>query len=225
MERLEEYAAAEFSSLYHVNQRAIAGLHETRRGFYERLINSSSQPVSMPWELPESIDFTLHTDDELFDNHLFVDDDGSFKTNLNPWEKGVLIEELNNGAVCWLRNLDRKKWSLEIPYEVNGAATPMFPDLLIIRTENGGYVFDILEPHNPSLDDNWKKAVGMAKFAEKHWTAFGRIQLIKKVTGPDGKEHFYRLDMSDHTVRNKVRGITTDTELKRTFDDNAIRCD
>ena len=225
MERLEEYAAAEFSSLYHVNQRAIAGLHETRRAFYERLINSSSQPVSMPWELPVSIDFTLHTDDELFDNHLFVDDDGSFKTNLNPWEKGVLIEELNNGAVCWLRNLDRKKWSLEIPYEVNGVATPMFPDLLIIRAENGGYVFDILEPHNPSLDDNWKKAVGMAKFAQKHWTAFGRIQLIKKAVGPDGKEHFYRLDMSDHVVRNKVRGITTDTELKRIFDDNAVRCD
>jgi len=51
---------------------------------------------------------------------------------LNPWESGVIAEELQNGAICWLRNLDRKKWSLEIPYEVSGVTTSMFPDLVVV---------------------------------------------------------------------------------------------
>jgi type III restriction enzyme len=34
------------------------------------------------------------------------------------------------------------------------------------------YRFDILEPHDPSREDNAVKAVGLAQFAEKHWTLF-----------------------------------------------------
>lgn len=223
MEEIESFAATEFAALYNQHQRTIAGLNEARRNFYDRLINSSAEPIATPWLLPNTVDFSLHDDDVIYEKHLFVDETGTFKSNLGNWEKGVLLEELDKGAVCWLRNLDRKKWSLEIPYEVAGVSTPMFPDLLIVRAVNGGYVFDILEPHNPVLDDNWKKAVGLAKFAEKHWAAFGRIQLIRKSSGPDGNEHFYRLDVSNHLVRNKIRGITTDTELHRIFESDAER--
>ena len=133
--------------------------------------------------------------------------------------------ELKNGAVCWLRNLDRKKWSLEIPYEVGGVTTSMFPDLVIVRSDAQGYVFDILEPHDPSRKDNYPKAVGLAKFAEKHWDKFGRIQLIRLKKGVDGREHFYRLDMGKTTIRNKVRGITSNEELDRIFDTDAVRED
>ena len=86
---------------------------------------------------------------------------------------------MNRGAVSWLRNLDRKPWSLSIPYENNGVAVPMYPDLVIIRADAEGYVFDILEPHDSSRQDNFPKAVGLAKFAEKHWDVFGRIELIR----------------------------------------------
>ena len=131
-------------------------------------------------------------------------------------------EELNNGAVCWLRNLDRKSWALEIPYEVNGVATPMYPDLLIVRIDTYGYIYDILEPHDDSRKDNCPKAVGLAKFADKHHDAFGRIQLIREKNGPDGHKHFYRLDMSKVSIRNKVRGITTNPELDRIFDEDGV---
>lgn len=67
--------------------------------------------------------------------------------------------------------------------------------------------------------------MGLAKFADKHWDIFGRIQLIRLKKGVDGGEHFYRLDMGKTTIRNKVRGITSNEELDRIFDTDAERED
>ena len=103
---------------------------------------------------------------------------------------------MDNGAIAWLRNLDRKKWALAIPYEINGSTLPMYPDLLIVRMGNHGYVFDILEPHDASRKDNYPKAVGLARFAEEHAHIYGRIELIRKQKAPDGKEHFFRLNIA-----------------------------
>lgn len=85
------------------------------------------------------------------------------------------------------------------------------------------YTVDILEPHDPSRKDNYPKAVGLAKFASTHWDKFGRIQLIRKMNGPDGNEHFYRLDMSDLNVCQRVIGITSNQELDHIFDEAATR--
>jgi type III restriction enzyme len=225
MERINDYAEKEFISLYENNKRSIARLSEARKNVYERLTNASVQPISVPWILPNSIDFSVPENSMKFEQHLYCSEDGTFETSLNTWEIGVVTEELKSGAVCWLRNLDRKKWSLEIPYEVGGVTTSMFPDLVIVRSDAQGYVFDILEPHDPSRKDNYPKAVGLAKFAEKHWDKFGRIQLIRLKKGVDGREHFYRLDMGKTTIRNKVRGITSNEELDRIFDTDAVRED
>ena len=156
---------------------------------------------------------------------MFSTDSGEFEVSLGNWEHGVVEEELSNGAVCWLRNLDRKRWSLEIPYEVNGVAISMFPDLLVVTSKDGEYVFDILEPHDPSRKDNYPKAVGLAKFAEKHGGYFGRIQLIRKKRDFDGREHFFRLDMNRTNICQKVRGITSNEELDRLFDEHSKRED
>lgn len=225
MERINDYAEKEFITLYENNKRSIARLNEARKNVYERLTNASAQPISVPWILPDSIDFSVPDNSMKFEQHLYCSEDGTFETSLNPWESGVVTEELNNGAVCWLRNLDRKKWSLEIPYEISGVTTSMFPDLVVVRSDAQGYVFDILEPHDPSRKDNYPKVVGLAKFAEKHWDIFGSIQLIRLKKGVDGREHFYRLDMGKTTIRNKVRGITSNEELDRIFDTDAVRED
>lgn len=101
----------------------------------------------------------------------------------------------------------------------------MYPDLIIVRADSEGYIFDVLEPHDPSRKDNYPKAVGLAKFAENHWDKFGRIQLIRLKRGADGRDHFYRLDMGRTVIRNKVRGITSNEELDRIFDEDAQRED
>ncbi|NLJ19451.1 DEAD/DEAH box helicase family protein [Globicatella sulfidifaciens] len=225
MEILNEFSEELFLNLHDKHKRSIAKLPEYRKDIYERLTNSSSKPIYVPWELPDTIDFNLHDDNSIYDSHLYSNDEGIFRTNLNKWENNLIIEELNNGAVCWLRNLDRKRWSLAIPYKVNGIYTSMYPDLIVVRADSNGYIFDVLEPHDPSRKDNYPKAVGLAEFAEEHWDKFGRIQLIRLKKGPDGREHFYRLDMEKINIRNKVRGITSNEELDRIFDEHALRED
>lgn len=225
MEALNSYAERAFSDLYESNKRQIAALPEARKQFYTKLISSSSQPIAMPWTLPLSIDFTVSDNGAKYDKHLYVNDAGEMETYLGTWEAGVLREEVANGAVCWLRNLDRKPWSLCVPYEVNGVPTPMYPDIVMVRADSCGYVFDILEPHDSSRKDNCLKAVGLAKFAELHWDKFGRIQLIREMKGPDNQMHFYRLDMGKAAIRNRVRGITSNAELDRIFEEDAVRED
>ena len=222
MSQLEDYAKVEYHKLFDKNKRAIAKLSDSRRAVYDRLISSSAHPIAVSWNLPDIIDFSVSNESEPYGQHLYYDEHNNFNATLNPWEAGLLAEELKNGAVCWFRNLDRKKWALQIPYEKNGKLTPMFPDLVVVKVVNGEYVFDILEPHDPSRTDNCDKAVGLAKFAEKHWQTFGRIQLIRKTRGVDGRQHFYRLDMSKSDVWSKVRGINSNDELNRIFDDEAI---
>jgi len=186
------------------------------------LARASVQPVPVSWNLPDSIDFSISEESETFDKHMYCFENGSYKTHLNSWEKAVVEEELKNGAVCWLRNIDRKKWALEIPYRSDGVIKPMFPDLIVVHKEidgGQGYIFDILEPHNPDLKDNLSKAVGLAEFAGKHDGIYGRIQIIRKLRGSDGQEHLYRLDLSKRSVRNKVLEIATIGELDRIFED------
>ena len=225
MDRLEAFAGRLFNELYDTHQSAFRHLKEDRKDTYRKLAQSSTIPIALDWQLPQSIDFSIGEDAIALENHLFIPSEGGdFKVSLGDWEKGVIEEEMQEakGAVAWLRNLDRKKWSLEIPYEVGGVTTPMFPDLIVVRTNANGYVFDILEPHDPSRKDNYPKAVGLAKFAEKHGEYFGRIQLIRKAKGADKRDHFYRLDMSKLSIRNRVRSVTSNAELDRIFDEEAI---
>lgn len=224
MDAIVSFAEAQFHSLYNQYKFDIRGLTEKRKEAYGRLINSASLATEVPWELPQTIDFNTSDSSTYFDKHLYIDESGSFRATLNNWETGVLAEELDKtDVVCWMRNLDRKKWSLAIPYEVSGAQVPMYPDLIIVRAVSTGYVVDILEPHDPSRKDNYPKAVGLAKLASKHWDKFGRIQLIRKMSGLDGNEHFYRLDMSDLQVCQRVLSITSNQELDHIFDDAATR--
>lgn len=151
-----------------------------------------------------------------------VEDDGRFLADLGTWEREVLEEELQDAAVvAWLRNLDRKPWSLEIPYRLGGTPRPMYPDLLVVRQGAKGFLFDILEPHDPTRDDNHAKAVGLAEFAERHWHLFDRIQLIRKKKGPEGKERYYRLDIGKQAVRKKVLTVISNHQLDQIFDQEA----
>ena len=179
---IEKYAELCFLSLYDNNRRSIGKLSEEKQTRYDRLVHSSVQPVPLEWKLPKTIDFTISETAQAYQKHLFCEAGGSAHIALNTWESGVLKEEIDD-AVCWLRNLDRKTWSLEIPYEVKGVWTPMYPDLVIVRADSSGYIFDILEPHDPSRKDNCPKAIGLAKFAEKHGASFGRIELIREQSG------------------------------------------
>jgi type III restriction enzyme len=221
MEALNQYARDEFSRLYEKYRRFIALLPDKRRKDYEAIAGAADAPLDVDWIMPDSVNFTLNTDCADYRNHLYVSTDGSFKTYLNAWERELILEELKNGAYAWLRNLDRKSWSLEIPYQDGDTIRPMYPDMLVVNKTGGEFKFSILEPHDPSRTDNVKKAKGLAEFAEKHHSVYDRIQLIRKRIGADRREHLYRLDMSRLEVRNKVKGISSDNELDALFETDA----
>jgi type III restriction enzyme len=222
MQRLSDLAENEFEKLFDKYNNEIYALPEAKQDYYTKLVETSETPIVIPWLFPLSIDASISPQDKTYKNHLYLLEDGSFKSSLNAWEQGVIAEELKNGALAWLRNIPRKKWALQIPYQVNGVTTPMFPDLVVVNKTGKDYRFSILEPHDPSLKDNCDKAKGLAQFAEKHKNAYSRIELIRKQRGKDGKEHFYRLDMGKVRIRNLVRGISSNAELDKIFNAEAI---
>lgn len=222
MDNLELYAGVLFDDTCNGNRRAIQTLRSADREKYERLVSSGSNATPLQWRAPFSISFNCSSTSSEYEKHLFVDDSGICKTSLNPWEDGVIREEFSRqDFVAWLRNLDRKNWSIEIPYKVAGINKPMYPDMLIVRQDAHGYIFDILEPHDSSRADNYPKAKGLAEFAQTNSNAYGRIQLIRKLTGADGVSHFYRLDLTNITVQRRVMAINSNEELDAIFNELA----
>ena len=196
---------------------------EQRRQHFQRLRLTTSVPQSIPWSLPETIDFRRTPESREYDKHVFLDENGNFRTDLGSWEHEVLQEELADASVIgWLRNVDRKPWSLEIPYKQAGSWKPMFSDLLVVRQDSTNFLFDILEPHDPSLSDNFAKAVGLAEFAERHWDMFDRIQLIRKKRAADGVDRHFRLDVGIDAVQKKVLAATSNSQLDQVFDEEAV---
>lgn len=218
MTMMEAAAEKAFDTLYDTHKKAIAKLKEQRRSHYEKLRLATAKPAEVPWHLPESIDFNRLPTDPQWDRHLYVESDGQFRAGLGTWEAGVLKEELANPDVIgWLRNLDRKPWSLEIPYETGGEIRPMFPDLVIVRKVGADMTADILEPHDPSRADNFEKAIGLARFAERHGALFGRIQMIRKQASPAGGEHFVRLEINKAATIKQLLLITSNPQLDDLF--------
>lgn len=218
MQTLESAAEAAFNALYDQHKQTAAKLSERRRASYEKLRLATAKPSEIPWRLPATLDFRRQPTDSLWERHLFVEDNGQFRAALGSWEASVLQEELAKPEIVgWLRNLDRKPWSLEIPYATGGEVRPMFPDLVLVRRTEEGCAIDILEPHDPSLSDNFEKAVGLAQFAEKHGHLFGRIQMIRKQSSPAKGEHFARLEINREGMIKKLLLITGNPQLDNLF--------
>jgi len=222
MIRLEAKAEVAFDALYDQHKHAVGTLKEKERQRYERLRLATAKPVELEWRLPERIEFRRTEEAPAYERHLYLEDDGSFRADLGTWERELINEELGRADVVgWLRNLDRKPWSLEIPYQTGGEVRPMFPDLVIVRRGEGpgsdSYRFDILEPHDPSLADNFEKALGLARFAERHGHLFHRIQLIRKQPSPAGGAHYVRLELNREAVRRQVLRVTSNPLLDALF--------
>jgi type III restriction enzyme len=222
LETIEKLSEDQFDKLYDSHRLEIGKLKEQRRLYYEKLRLATAKPKDITWVLPDTLDWRRDTHAPVYDNHLYVESDGTFRASLGSWERGLIEEELRNkDVVGWLRNLDRKLWSLEIPYQSGSIVKPMFPDFVIVRQKGDGHLVDILEPHDPSLGDNFEKAIGLARFAERHGHLFDRIELIRKQTAPTGERKFYRLNMNREATRRHVLLLTTNSQLDFLFDGEA----
>jgi type III restriction enzyme len=210
--KLAEFSRTRVRELLDAHAATVAALPERRRQVYDEIRRLSSVPELSSLQYPtEAIE--VPPEETRWARHVFVDADGLAPFKLTTWEERVLTEELANLAtVGWVRNMDRKKWALLVPYEVGGETKPLFPDFLFVRKVGDHLVVDILDPHNPDLGDAPAKAQGLAKFAQTHGPAFGRIEVIAEVGGI-----LRRLDLKDETIRERVQAATTPAHLRALF--------
>ncbi|GAB1478366.1 hypothetical protein MASR2M74_09130 [Paracoccaceae bacterium] len=214
---LESKSKTKFEDLFDGNKSAIGKLPAHARTGYDKLKSASVDPESIPWRFQDTIDFRRDPTEPLWEHHLYVEKDGNFRTALTSWEEGVLRDEMKRDDFAgWLRNVDRKAWSLEVPYQEDGVWKPMFPDMLIVRKSGADFEFDILEPHDDSRKDNIHKAKGLALFAERHGGKFKRIQMIRKKG-----DSYVRLEMNKSAVQTRVRKASTTSEIDSIFEDLA----
>ncbi|MBR3019388.1 MAG: hypothetical protein IKH57_20305 [Clostridia bacterium] len=80
---------------------------------------------------------------------------------------------------------------------------------------------DILEPHDPTRQDNLGKAKGFAEYA-RQMPGVGRIQLIRMERDSLGRERAFRLDMSKSAVRDKVLRCASNAELNHVFESDGF---
>lgn len=221
--KLNRYAKKKFHGLNDQYRKYVVNKSEKCKKQYSDIIADSDVVSKHNFTLPETINVRIEKVGKEYDNHLFADEKGIAVIKLNGWEEGVLEEEAKRpDFVCWLRNPPREKWSLCIPYEINGEIKATYPDFLIVRSDPIlTYIIDILEPHNPDFKDNLGKAKGFAKFAEAE-PKIGRIQLIRKGKDSAGKIRFKRLDLSQGAVRDKVLKAQNTDELDHIFETNGI---
>lgn len=217
--RLLAYAEKAFHKMNDNYRRKIVGLGDRFIKQYDAIVSNGDVVSKHNFRLPETISLPREVNGKDYDDHLFVDDSGKARINLNTWEEGVLVEEQSQADyVCWLRNPPRKPWSLCIPYEMGGEQKPAYPDFVIIRKDSDDeYVVDILEPHDPTRIDNLGKARGFAEYARQN-PGVGRIQLIRMSKDAVGHNRFKRLDMAMSAVRDKVSRAMTNDELDHIFD-------
>lgn len=215
--KLKDYAKDEYHDLVDTYRRKITQLDERGQKRFNDIVSDSDIISKHNFRIPEHINVSLEQNGQKYKKHLFVDDKCEATFNLNGWEKKLLEEEMKrDDFVCWLRNPSRKPWSLCMPYEQNGQTHGMYPDFIVIRKEDGEYIFDILEPHDQTRTDNLPKAIGLAKYAAEN-PEWGRIQLIHMEGGT-----LKRIDLSRKGIRDKVRSAATDYELNNIFRDNGF---
>ena len=217
MNVLKEYAKDEYHKLVDEYRRQVTRLDERGQKRFNTIVSDSDEVSEHNFRLPENINVSLEQNGQKYKKHLFVDEKCEATFNLNGWEQAVLKDEMEReDFVCWLRNPSRKPWALCIPYEQNGRMHGMYPDFVVIRKTEEGYVADILEPHDQSRTDNLPKAIGLAKYTAKE-TRVGRVQLIHVENGT-----IKRIDLSKKATRDRVLFAATDYELNNIFRDYSI---
>ncbi len=213
LHRVDKFARQQVSNLLARHESVIERLPEGRKQAYDEVRRLAGEPVKVPLSYPDIIE--VRSSKDLRDRHLYIDGDGHFPCGFkSSWETRVLDDVLGDANVIgWLRNLDRKPWSLCVPYEIAGETKALYPDFLVIRREGGELKIDLLDPHAVSLEDAPAKAVGLAKYASQHGHAFGRVQLIIV----DG-DRIKRLNLKDEITRNRVKAVITSAHLRHLFD-------
>ena len=219
LDRLNDFARKKFHSLNDSFRRQTVNLTTGWQHEFDKIVSNSDSISKHNFYLPETIAMSHDNDGKPYSDHLFVDKKtGTATIKLNGWEEATLTEERSRSDfVCWLRNPPNKSWALCIPYyNERNEVQAFYPDFLIIRRDDSGFIVDILEPHDPNRRDNIGKAKGLANYAKENIST-GRIQLIRGKFS-SGQQIFKRLDLAKSSIRDLVSRSNTNNELDNIFE-------
>lgn len=214
MKQLHEYAKTAYHQLNDKYRQRTTRLSDTLKSQYRNIVRDSAELSDVPFFLGDNIMFRNDETGEEYSDHLFVNElTGKVRIKLNSWESMVIEEERKREDFrCWYRNPSRGSDALTLYHNYKGTKKPFYPDFLIIRKEDGGeYIVDILEPHDPTRDDNVSKAKALAQYATEN-PSIGRAQLIRLTKTSTGNI-LKRLDFAAHSeLREKVSFINNDNQ-------------
>ena len=209
---LEAKAQQRVQQLFAKHAAAINKLPDGGRQAFNEVRGLAQEPEQTHPAYPDLIETT--TAESSFKRHLYVDADAKYSFKTTTWEEATLKEEIaRKDIVGWLRNPDRKPWSLCVPYEMGKGYKGCYPDFVVVRKVRGHLVADIIDPHLLAMEDAWYRAKGLAKYAAKHADQFGRIEMIRVVDG-----RVDRLDLMDEVQRDRVLRVSTNDHLRELFD-------
>lgn len=180
---------------------------------------AGSDPGTMTIVAPLMIEGSIA--EKSWEKHIYVADDGTYPEDFkgSSWERRVVESEVKRDDVIgWLRNPDRKPWSLCIARRDGTHWKPFYPDFLIFRQTSGGLTADIVDPHLLTADDMPQRAIDLAKYAQDNSIHYGRIEMVI-YDGPND-EVGHRLDLADEDIRDKVTEVTTRNQLKALFNEH-----
>lgn len=209
---LEAAARQRVQQLFAHHAAAIGTLPDGGRQAFNEVRGLAQEPELTQPAYPDTIE-TIAAEAR-FERHLYVDADGRYSFKATTWEDQTLQEELaRKDVVGWIRNPDRKPWSLCVPYEMGKDYKGCYPDFIVIRKERGHLVADIVDPHLLTFEDAWHRAKGLAKYAARHADRFGRIEMVRIENG-----HVDRLNLMDEVQRDRVLKVSTNDHLRELFD-------
>lgn len=217
LNELETIARDRFADWLSDHRAAIDALDEAERDDFARLQEHADAPTDRALSLPLTVRARRSDRTTDWPRHLFQDDSGHYPDVLNTWEQDVVEAQLQStNLVCWLRNRDRQRWALAVPYDDGaGGYAPMYPDFLFFREADGKVVVDLIDPHGLHLDDAPAKARGLAAYADKFAGQFARFEMVvyDKATGRKKL-----INLKSATTRQRIAGVTTTQHLEDLFD-------
>ena len=213
--RVEAEAQKLIDTAYEKRKPEIATLPTERRAAYRRIMQTSRNFKATEPSVPNPLRLKVDKNATSQEDHLFVTENGDFRSALNSWERAVLAAARKTPSFNgWLRNYARKPWSIAYTYtNSEGQTAPGYPDFVVFRREDKHVVVDLLEPHSTTSADSLAKVKGLCNFAEQHGEMFGRIEWIK-IEG----SQIMRLNVNSPQIRVKVLATNVDGAIDSLFD-------
>lgn len=216
LEKVNNAAEAKRKQWIRDHKVAINGSGEKYRQVLRDIEGAGSEPELSTISVQSTIEGVKAV--TAWNKHIYVESDGMFHYDFtSSWERKVVeLETTRADIIGWIRNPDRKPWSLCAPRLDGTKWVGIYPDFIFFRQTKSGIQSDIVDPHLLNDKDAPARAAALASFADKHANHFGRIEMM--IFASDSDKTGKRIDLMDKAVRNRVAQVKDHAHLKDIFD-------